>query len=80
MYVSSDERKIINRIIRLRDEYPQDVVIIKEAKENDGCIYATVPASWLKINPPRKVTTTEEQREAMRKRLANMRKAREKKT
>lgn len=77
MWVSSDERKIISRIRKLKQEYPDEVDIIKEPQDNDGCIYATVPARWLRISPPRKVVTTEEQRMAMRERLRNMRKSRE---
>ena len=66
-FFSSDERKWINKIHRLAEQRPQDVVIIREPDDNDGCIYAQVPSSWLKINPPR--VYTDEQIEVMTARL-----------
>lgn len=52
MFVSSDERKIINKIHWIAKEYADEITIIKEPEDNDGCIYAKMPASWLKIKPP----------------------------
>lgn len=52
-WISSDERKWISRIRKLQEEHPDDVVILAEPENNDGCIYAKLPASWFKLNPPR---------------------------
>lgn len=73
MYISSDERKIINRILRLKERHPEDVKIIRPPEINDGCLYATIPVKWLKIAPPRTANMTEEQRQAMAARLLSNR-------
>ena len=54
MWVSSDQQKIINRVRKLAELYPDSVTIKRQPEQNDGCIYATMPAEWLKLNPPRK--------------------------
>lgn len=54
MFVSSDERKIINRVLKIKQDFPESVSILSYPKDNDGCIYAKMPASWLWIKPPRK--------------------------
>lgn len=60
-WFSSDEQKWINRIRKLKEQYPDDVIIRVEPETNDGCIYCKVPQSWLKISPPRKLELTDEQ-------------------
>lgn len=67
---SSDERKWINRIHKLKESYPNDVVICAEPAENDGMIVARFPIKWLKIAPPRKVS--DEQRQAASERFKAM--------
>ena len=75
MYVSSSEKSIINKIHLWQKDYPEDVVILVEPDKNDGCIYATVPSSYLILRPKKKRKLSDEQR----LRLAeNARKAREK--
>ena len=69
-YVSSDERRWVNRIRKLNDEHPEEVRIIREPENNDGCIYATVPIKWVRIAPPPKRELTDEQRDELRERLA----------
>jgi len=62
-WFSSDEQKWINKIRKLKNEYPDEIQIIAEPETNDGCIYCQLPASWLKIQPKRKTRTmTEEER------------------
>lgn len=63
-YFSSDERKWITKITKLAQSRPDEVTILISPEKNDGCIYARVPASWLKISPPRQVS--QEQKEKMR--------------
>lgn len=71
-FVSSDERRWINRVHKLNEEYPEEVRIIRQPEQNDGCIYATVPVKWVRINPPKKVNLTEEQKDELRKRARRM--------
>ena len=68
-FVSTDEIWLRNRILRLAEQYPGDVRIIKTAEENDGCIYCELPSKWARISPPRKVEYSDEQRAAMAERM-----------
>ena len=70
-YFSSDERKFITKIHKLKDKYPDEVRIIAEPENNDGCIYCELPTEWLKIMPPKKMNVTDEQREQIAQRLAH---------
>ena len=76
MFLSTDERRLINRILRFRESRPNDVEIIKMPEENDGCLYCKLPAKWLKITPPSVRVLTDDQRAKSAERL---KKAREKK-
>ena len=71
-YFSSDERRFITKVRKLKEKYPEQVRIIAEPETNDGCIYAEMPTAWLKIQPPVKRVLTEEQREANRVRMQQM--------
>lgn len=73
-WVSSDERRWINRLMRLAAEYPDEVTIKKLPEQNDGCIYGYVPREWVKISPPRRIS--EDQRTAMAERLKVARESR----
>jgi len=66
-YFSSDERRWINKIRKLNKQNPDEVIILKEPTENDGCIYAKVPINYLRLQPKRKVS--EEQRAMARERF-----------
>lgn len=48
------------KILQLATEYPDEVKILHQAED---MVEATVPKSWVKIRPPRKLT--DEQREAL---------------
>lgn len=72
IYISSDDRRIINTIQKLKRSHPEDVHIIALPKENDGCIYAHFPINFLKISPPIKRNLTDEQRKAMSDRAKMM--------
>lgn len=79
-YFSTDEKKWINKIRELSEENPGKVTVIKEPKENDGCLYVKMPSSWFHISSRKKRTMTEEQLEAARERgrkLAAMRHGKE---
>lgn len=61
--------KWINKVKKLKEEYPDDVKIIAENK--DGSICAKLPVKFLKISAPRKVS--EEQRQAASERFKKIR-------
>lgn len=61
-YFSSDERRWINKIRRLKEKHPDEIEILREPETNDGCIYCKIKPNWVKISPPKKCTLTPEQR------------------
>lgn len=61
-FFSSDERRWINRIRVLAEKKPEEVRIIKEPEDNDGCIYCQLPVRYLHIFAPTKKELTEEQK------------------
>lgn len=71
----SSERKWINKILRLKEKYPEEVEIIKMPEDNCGSIAAHIPKSWMKISPPKKVNLTDEQKAAMAERMRQSRKS-----
>lgn len=71
-FFSSDERKWITKIRKLKEQHPDEIVILAEPETNDGCIYCKLPAYTLKIQFKREVT--EEQRKIAADRMAEMRK------
>ena len=65
--------RVANRIRRLAKEHPDEVEIIKE--NNDGSIFFHIPLSYLHIYAPYKREMTDEEKEAARQRLAEARRA-----
>jgi len=61
-FFSSDERKFINKVRKLKEKYPEQVRIIKEPEDNDGCIYCELPVEWFKIAPKRVLTEEHKQK------------------
>lgn len=57
-----------NRITSWAEKYPESVQILKAPELNDGYIYASIPAGWLKKIKPNKEYTQEE-RDALAQRL-----------
>ena len=74
-YFSSDEKRFINRIRKLKEKYPDQVLILVEPEENNGCIYCQLPSEWLKVSPPVVRNFTEEQRAEMSVRMKQVHKA-----
>ena len=72
MWVSTDERRMITRMMKLIAEHPDETEIIKHPEENDGCLYCKVPSTWLKIAPPVKREMTDEQRAAASQRMQKL--------
>lgn len=71
----SSERKWINKIYKLKAQYPDDVVIEVSEEENDGMIIAHIPKSWMKVSPPAKRNFTEEQKAKMAERMRSIHKS-----
>lgn len=49
-YFSSDERRWISKIRKLASAHPDQVTILKQPEDNDGCIYARLPVRAMKIS------------------------------
>lgn len=76
MYISTDEKKLKNRLLKLAKERPGELVITNPPEENDGCLVCKCPANWLKITPPVRREMTEEQRAEIAARFAVVRQQR----
>lgn len=70
-FFSSDERKWITKMHKLQATHPDEVTILKEPQNNDGCIYVRLPASYLKVQPKFHREITDEQKRAAAERLKN---------
>jgi hypothetical protein len=68
-YFSSDERKFITKVRKLKEKYPEQVRIIAEPETNDGCIYAEMPTAWFTIRVPKQMNYTEEQKRVLSDRM-----------
>ena len=64
---------MITRLMKLAEQYPDEVEIIERPETNDGCLYLKCPADWLLIRRPKKMNYTDEQRAAMAERIKNIR-------
>lgn len=69
--VSTDERVWKNRLAKLAEQHPAEVECV--AVNRDGSVMYHVPASWVKVKPPRKVNMTDKQRAALAERLKSAR-------
>lgn len=70
-------QKLRNKVLRLAEQYPDDVEIRAEPEGNNGTLVAHIPRKLVKISPPPMREMTEEQREAARVRLKSWATARE---
>lgn len=69
MSVTLTSQRHITRIRKLAERKPDEVKIVTN---KDGSIYATLPLSYLKFNPPKDLT--EEQKEKLREKAKAMNK------
>lgn len=76
-YMSSNERKWINKLRKYASERPSECTILEQPETNHGFIYAKVPQSWLYVRPPVKRELTEEQRLAGAERLRKLRESKQ---
>ena len=72
-YFSSDERKFINKVRRLKEKYPDQVRILAEPEDNDGCIYCELPVEWFSVRPPVKRDLSDEQKAEIAERFKRVR-------
>jgi imidazolonepropionase-like amidohydrolase len=70
--ISTDEKKWVNKLYKLAEEYPNEVEIRSEYK--DGFVTAHVPKEWVRVRPPAKREMTDEQKQAAAERLTQARK------
>ena len=61
-FFSSDERKFITKVRKLKKQFPDLVRIIAEPEDNYGCIYCEMPTDWFTIRATKKYTMTEEEK------------------
>ena len=73
-FFSSYEQRWIRKIRKLKEEHPEEVQIIAEPEDNDGCIYCRIPSEWMRLQPKRKVDLSEEERAVLRDRMLEIRK------
>lgn len=76
--IYTSERKFINELNALKEQYPDDVII--EHVNRDGSICAKVPYNWFRfVKPVTKRNMTEEQRKAASERMKKARENKKKK-
>ena len=68
-FFSSDERKWISYMRKLNSRYPDEVIILRQPEDNDGCIYVQLPPSYMRFYGKRQSNMTEEQRKAASERM-----------
>ena len=71
--VTFSQAKYSNRIRTLAARFPDQVNIVADGEQNNGYLYARIPVSWIKINPPKNMT--DEQRDALREHAKAMQKS-----
>ena len=73
-YFSSNESKYINKVHKLKEQFPDRVTIIAEPEDNDGTIYAKMPISFFRLQASHPRIMTDEEKDALRKLLHQRRK------
>lgn len=74
-FMSSDERRWINRIRYLAKNHPDECLILKQPEDNGGFIYSKFPQKWMRVNPPKQLNLTSEQRAQRREMLEQIRRS-----
>lgn len=65
--------RMISRIKKLAEQRPNDVQIVTENALGKGkkVLYAHVPATWVRISPPKKMNLTQEEKNARAEHMRN---------
>ena len=61
-YFSSSEQKHINRIMKLEQQAPGSIRIIKTPEQNNGMLYCEIPKEWMLLRIPKKFNLSDEER------------------
>ena len=67
------ERKWINKIHSLAEQYPNKVEITDEPESNHGYMVVHLPKSWFTIRVPHKIELSEEEKQRRSERLRSLR-------
>lgn len=73
--ISTDDRRMITKLLKVFKKNPSEVEIIAHPEENNGCLYMKCPIEYLKISPRRRLNLTNEERIARGERLKSRLKA-----
>lgn len=68
--VTFSKKSFINKVKKLREEYPD--IILQFFENNDGTVCASIPVSWIKISPPKTRTLSEEERAMLSERMKQL--------
>lgn len=68
-FFSANEKRHVKNILRLAEQYPDEVTVKILPEKNGGHILAWIPKRWIRISPPRKLDLTNEQRAAISDRM-----------
>ena len=78
MTISTDERKMINRLLKFAEQRPNEVSVLAYPEKNDGCLYIRCPKDYLKIAPKTRRNMSDEERTRRGEMLRNAREKRRK--
>lgn len=68
-WFSSDERKTINHILKLKEQYPDEVTIRAYPENNDGCIYGWLDKKRFNLGLQHKRELSDEERARLAERV-----------
>ena len=71
--VTTSEHPWVTRLLKLAEQRPSEVEIIKHPDDNYGYLLINIPKTWFKISPPKTRTMSEEQKAALVERLQKSR-------
>ena len=74
MTISTDERKMINKLLKFAEQRPDEVSVLAYPEKNDGCLYVRCPKDYLKIAPKTHRNISDEERIRRGEMLRNARK------
>lgn len=68
--------RLKNRVMKLAEDYPDEIEVRREPGENGGFLVAKIPVKWVKLTPPRRLELTDERKEELMARLGIVRASR----
>lgn len=64
-------------MLKLAEQRPDECIILKHPDANHGHIYCKFPLKWARVQPPREIHLSEEEREIRRRNMENLHRRRE---